>query len=240
MQLRLSLLYTAPRSLTVIHIFKLAQLKTNNPANTCAILSVTPLLISGAGIESHVPGSLSGVQYAEPTWLSHGYHSPYFKDHHRRFQTAVRKFVEEVVFPDAQACERGGGRPSQQILDEMARLNIIAMGVGPGKHLEGRVLMDGIISVEQVGSPQHSSSGSTYTTFSLMPSTSSFWPKNSPGCMREVRVVLLNMPVLNIIAQVTMMDLVNLNVHIQHMNADHAYSGRNNHRFVHCTRKFPT
>ncbi|KAJ7475784.1 acyl-CoA dehydrogenase/oxidase [Mycena latifolia] len=99
-------------------------------------------------IKTHV-GSLSGVPYAEPTWLTPGYHSPYYKDHHRRFQAAVRKFVEEVVFPDAQACERGGGRPSQEVFDEMARLNIIAMRVGPGKHLEGRMLMDGIITLEQ-------------------------------------------------------------------------------------------
>ncbi|KAJ7707784.1 acyl-CoA dehydrogenase/oxidase [Mycena rosella] len=99
-------------------------------------------------IETHV-GSLSAVPYAEPTWLSPGYHSPYYKAHHRRFQAAIRKFVEEIVYPDAQVCERGGDKPSQEVLDEMARLNIIAMRVGPGKHLEGRVLMDGIISLEQ-------------------------------------------------------------------------------------------
>ncbi|KAJ7104222.1 acyl-CoA dehydrogenase/oxidase [Mycena belliarum] len=106
------------------------------------------ILIHKAGIET--PGeSLSGVPYADPTWLSPGYHTPYYKDHHRRFQVAVRKFVEEVVFPDAQICERGDGRPSQEVIDELCRLNILAMKVGPGKHLEGRVLMDGIISLEQ-------------------------------------------------------------------------------------------
>ncbi|KAJ7127060.1 acyl-CoA dehydrogenase/oxidase [Mycena epipterygia] len=99
-------------------------------------------------IKSHVLGSLSDVPYAEPSWLSKGFHSPYYKDHHRRFQAAVRLFAEKVVFPDAQARERGGGKPSQEIFDEMARLNILAMRIGPGKHLEGRVLMDGIISVE--------------------------------------------------------------------------------------------
>ncbi|KAJ6531720.1 acyl-CoA dehydrogenase/oxidase [Mycena capillaripes] len=104
-------------------------------------------------IKSHIPGSLSSVPYAEPTWLSQGYHSPYYKEHHRRFHVAFRKFVDEVVFPDAQACERGGGRPSQKIFDEMARLNVIAMRVGPGAHLQGRVLMDGIISLEEESSP---------------------------------------------------------------------------------------
>ncbi|KAJ6505940.1 acyl-CoA dehydrogenase/oxidase [Mycena vulgaris] len=116
-------------------------------------------------IETHVPGTLSSVPYAEPTWLSQGFHSPYYKDHHRRFQVAVRKFVEDVVFPDAQKCERHGGRPAQKIFDEMARLNIIAMRVGPGKHLEGRVLMDGIISLEEANSSQNSASSSTDRQF---------------------------------------------------------------------------
>ncbi|KAF7330519.1 Cytochrome b5 heme-binding domain-containing protein [Mycena venus] len=102
-----------------------------------------------AQIQDHVPGSLSSVPYAEPTWLTPGYHSPYYKEHHHRFRAAVRKFVDEVVFPDAQARERDGGPPSREILDEMARLNITAMRVGPGEHLQGRVLMNGIISVEE-------------------------------------------------------------------------------------------
>ncbi|KAJ6619680.1 acyl-CoA dehydrogenase [Mycena sp. CBHHK59/15] len=100
-------------------------------------------------IEHRALGSLSSVPYAEPTWLSQGYKSPYYKDHHRRFQAAFRKFVNEAVFPDAQARELDGGRPSQAVFDEMARLNILAMRVGQGKHLEGRVLMDGIISIEE-------------------------------------------------------------------------------------------
>ncbi|KAJ7274448.1 acyl-CoA dehydrogenase/oxidase [Mycena haematopus] len=100
-------------------------------------------------IQPRVSGSLSAVPYAEPTWLSPGYHSPYYKEHHHRFRAAVRTFVDEVVFPDAQTRELDGGRPSQRIFDEMARLNLTAMRVGPGKHLQGRVLMDGIISVEE-------------------------------------------------------------------------------------------
>lgn len=31
-------------------------------------------------IVSNVPGGLSEVPYAEPTWLSKGYHSPYYKE----------------------------------------------------------------------------------------------------------------------------------------------------------------
>ena len=66
-----------------------------------------------------IVGELSTVPYAEPTWLSAGYYSPYFKEvnefrwcgltrltwwlqTHREFQRAVRRFVDEVVYPDAQ------------------------------------------------------------------------------------------------------------------------------------------
>ncbi|KAF9468151.1 acyl-CoA dehydrogenase/oxidase [Collybia nuda] len=94
-------------------------------------------------------GALSKVPYAEPTWLTQGYYSPYYKDHHRRFQTAFRKFVEDWMIPDAHAREEDGKRPSQSVFDEMARLNIIAMRLGPGKHLEGRELMGGIVKPEE-------------------------------------------------------------------------------------------
>ncbi|KAF9476703.1 acyl-CoA dehydrogenase [Pholiota conissans] len=93
--------------------------------------------------------SLSEVPYAEPVWLRKGYHSPYYSDSHRRFQGAVRKFVQEVVFPDAQAREEDGKPPSQSVLDAMAKMNIIAMRLGPGKHLKGRVLMGGVIQPEE-------------------------------------------------------------------------------------------
>ena len=31
-------------------------------------------------IHSRIPGELSNVPYAEPTWLTKGYHSPYYSD----------------------------------------------------------------------------------------------------------------------------------------------------------------
>nr|GAT60824.1 predicted protein [Mycena chlorophos] len=99
---------------------------------------------------SRVPGAISSVPYAEPTWLAPGgYHSPYYKEHHRRFQKVYRRFVEDVVVPDAQARESDGQAPSKHVVEEMCRLNILAMQIGPGKHLNGRVLMDGLISHEE-------------------------------------------------------------------------------------------
>ncbi|KAJ3514588.1 hypothetical protein NLJ89_g2288 [Agrocybe chaxingu] len=94
-------------------------------------------------------GGLSKVPYSEPAWLTPGYYSPYYKEHHRRFQAAYRKFVEEIILPDAQAREEDGKRPSQKVFDEMARLNIIAMRLGPGPHLKGLELMGGIVKPEE-------------------------------------------------------------------------------------------
>ncbi|TFK46119.1 acyl-CoA dehydrogenase NM domain-like protein [Heliocybe sulcata] len=94
-------------------------------------------------------GEPSHIPYAEPTWLSQGYHSPYYKESHRRLQRAVRKFVDEVIWPDAQAREADGKRPSQSVFDKMAELNMHAMRMGPGKHLKGLKLMGGIVEPEE-------------------------------------------------------------------------------------------
>ena len=58
--------------------------------------------------------------------------------------------MEVVLQPDAQAREDDGKKPSQSCFEEMARLNIIAMRLGPGKHLQGRILMNGIVKPEEV------------------------------------------------------------------------------------------
>ncbi|KAL7279033.1 hypothetical protein ACG7TL_006866 [Trametes sanguinea] len=96
-----------------------------------------------------VPGQLSKVPYAEPTWLSEGFKSPYYKESHRKLQRAMREFVDSVIFPEAQELEPQGKRPSQGVLDRMADLNIHAMRMGPGKHLKGLTLMGGIVTPEE-------------------------------------------------------------------------------------------
>ncbi|THU89969.1 acyl-CoA dehydrogenase NM domain-like protein [Dendrothele bispora CBS 962.96] len=100
-------------------------------------------------IKPREPGALSQVPYAEPTWLAEGYHSPYYNDNHRQFQKAVRKFFEEVIQPEALRCEENGKRISQEVVDKMSELNVIAMRLGPGKHLKGRTLMGGIVKPEE-------------------------------------------------------------------------------------------
>ena len=62
----------------------------------------------------------------------------------------MRKFNDEVVFPDAQAREEDGKRASQHIFEARARLNLPAMALGPGPHLKGLTLMDGVVKPEEV------------------------------------------------------------------------------------------
>ncbi|CAA7267133.1 unnamed protein product [Cyclocybe aegerita] len=100
-------------------------------------------------IHGRILGELSKVPYAEPGWLSEGYHSPYYTENHRKFQRAVRKFMDEVITPDAIAREEDGKPPSKSVLEAMAKLNIHAMRMGPGKHLKGRELMGGLVKPEE-------------------------------------------------------------------------------------------
>jgi hypothetical protein len=66
------------------------------------------------------PDALSEVPYGEAMWLSQGFHSAYHNDSHRRFQKAVRSFMQTVVKPNALACEENGKRASQEVLDALA------------------------------------------------------------------------------------------------------------------------
>jgi alkylation response protein AidB-like acyl-CoA dehydrogenase len=100
-------------------------------------------------LNGRIEGQLSKVPYAEPTWLSEGYHSPYYKESHRKLQQAVRKFHDEVIYPDAQAREEDGKRPSLEVIHKMAEVNLSAMRAGPGKHLKGLTLLGGVVKPEE-------------------------------------------------------------------------------------------
>lgn len=79
---------------------------------------------------------LSCVPYAEPTWLNEGYFSPYYKESHRKFQRAVRKFAQEVLRPEAVECEDTGRRISQEVIDKFW---YVAYGLGAGTVTERRL-----------------------------------------------------------------------------------------------------
>ncbi|EIM91154.1 peroxisomal acyl-CoA-dehydrogenase [Stereum hirsutum FP-91666 SS1] len=100
-------------------------------------------------ITGKVAGEISKVPYAEPSWLAEGFHSPYFTEGHRKFQKAMRQFVDEYIYPDAQAREEDGKRVSQEVIDKMTEVNLHAMRMGPGKHLKGLKLMNGLVTPEE-------------------------------------------------------------------------------------------
>lgn len=100
-------------------------------------------------IKAPKAGDLSKVPYAEPSWLSQGYYTPYYTEKHRQFQKAVREFFVTVVQPASVQCEDSGKRIPQDVIDKMAETNIIAMRIGPGKHLKGRTLLGGIVKPEE-------------------------------------------------------------------------------------------
>ncbi|KAF2728252.1 acyl-CoA dehydrogenase family protein [Polyplosphaeria fusca] len=93
------------------------------------------------------PGELSPVPYAEPLWLRPQFKSPYFKDSHRALQKKVREFVDVHVTPEAQEKEKDGTYISQELIDKMAENDLLAMRLGPGKHLHGKNLM-GVVKGE--------------------------------------------------------------------------------------------
>lgn len=90
------------------------------------------------------PGGLSSVPYAEPTWLAQSLKNPYYKEKHHALQKALRKFVDVHVYPEAQEKEKDGTYISQELVDKMAEQNVLAMRLGPGKHLHGRTLCGAI------------------------------------------------------------------------------------------------
>ncbi|KAK3094258.1 hypothetical protein LTR53_019508, partial [Teratosphaeriaceae sp. CCFEE 6253] len=99
------------------------------------------------------PGDLSKVPYAEPLWLAPQYaefKNQYYDDSHKRLQKAMRVFVEEHVTPEAKEKEKDGTFISQELIDKMAKENVLAMRLGPGKHLHGRNIFGGnVVDGEQ-------------------------------------------------------------------------------------------
>ncbi|KAL3477447.1 acyl-CoA dehydrogenase/oxidase [Aspergillus californicus] len=97
------------------------------------------------------PTSLSPVPYAEPLWLRPGFKSPYYGESHLRLQKAIREFTSLYVSPEAREKEADGTYISQELIDRMAHKdnNVLAMRLGPGKHLHGRTLLGGVVKGEE-------------------------------------------------------------------------------------------
>ncbi|KAK5705121.1 hypothetical protein LTR97_002236 [Elasticomyces elasticus] len=99
-------------------------------------------------VEDLQPGDLSKVPYAEPLWLAPQFaqfKNQYYNDSHRRLQKAMRVFVEKHITPEAREKEKDGTFISQELIDKMAHENILAMRLGPGKHLHDKKLLGGVV-----------------------------------------------------------------------------------------------
>ena len=90
------------------------------------------------------PGDLSQVPYAEPTWLTPQYKSPYYTESHRKFRRGLREFVDRELKPEAEEKEADGTYISQGMIDKMAKNGMLGMRLGPGQHLKGVSLPGGI------------------------------------------------------------------------------------------------
>jgi alkylation response protein AidB-like acyl-CoA dehydrogenase len=95
------------------------------------------------------PGDLSTVPYAEPLWLRPEFKNPYYNESHRKLQKAMRFFVDTYVTPEAEAKEVDGTYISQELINKMAESNVLAMRLGPGKHLHGLELLGGVVKGEE-------------------------------------------------------------------------------------------
>lgn len=71
-------------------------------------------------VKPSAPDAPSAVPYAEPSWLVDGFSSPFYSEGHRRFQRAVRKFVNEIIAPEMEQCEQNGKKIGQGVIDRMA------------------------------------------------------------------------------------------------------------------------
>ncbi|KAF2149716.1 acyl-CoA dehydrogenase [Myriangium duriaei CBS 260.36] len=90
------------------------------------------------------PGAISTVPYSEPAYLTQQFKSPYYTESHRKFQRALREFVDQHLVPEAAVKEQDGTYISQSMIERMATNGILAMRLGPGKHLHGLKLPGGI------------------------------------------------------------------------------------------------
>lgn len=97
-------------------------------------------------IPKPVPGAISQVPYAEPSWLATGYHSKYYKQSHRDLQQWMRKHVENVMYvfgsptsclvivlthrpfslPDAVLREEDGKRPTLEVVQKSAYVSSLS------------------------------------------------------------------------------------------------------------------
>jgi alkylation response protein AidB-like acyl-CoA dehydrogenase/predicted heme/steroid binding protein len=89
------------------------------------------------------PGEISRVPFAEPSaWF--GMPSPYYKESHFKMRKAIRKFIHEVVEPDALMKDDSGEVATIEMYEKMGEFGWLASRIGPGPHLQGLNLPGGV------------------------------------------------------------------------------------------------
>jgi alkylation response protein AidB-like acyl-CoA dehydrogenase/predicted heme/steroid binding protein len=81
------------------------------------------------------------VPYGDPTWYQE-WHTPYYKDHHAKFRSAVRKFVDTHITPNVHEWDEKKGIPAE-VFRLMADNGLLALAVGnpfPKDYYKGKVL----------------------------------------------------------------------------------------------------
>jgi len=105
---------------------------------------------AGANKMSNAFADISKVPYGEPSY-EQGMHSPYFKDSHKNFRKAVRKFFADEVLEEALECEKTNEAPSKEIRLRFGELGLIATAQSPGPHLKlaPNGIMGGVVTAEE-------------------------------------------------------------------------------------------
>ena len=103
-------------------------------------------------LKSVQPGYISKVPYGEPIAWREAFRSPYYNASHIAFKKAVREFVQKYVEAEANEREQDGKNISNELWKLLGneKINIWALRLGPGKHLNGRILMNGAVKPEEV------------------------------------------------------------------------------------------
>ncbi|KAI9336340.1 acyl-CoA dehydrogenase/oxidase [Obelidium mucronatum] len=104
-----------------------------------------------ATLSAPKPDSLSLIPYAESLSSLHK-PSPYHTTSHLAFKKAVRKFVQETLTIDAEYHASSCEFPDPEVFLKMGArggVNLTACRLAPGPHLEGRVLLGGVVKPEE-------------------------------------------------------------------------------------------
>lgn len=70
----------------------------------------------------------------------HGFHSPYYTDHHKRWHHTLRQYVTKEIAPIAFQLDQSGKHP-KKLYKALANAGLWAIRVGIGPHLHGRTFL---------------------------------------------------------------------------------------------------